>query len=489
MTILTKPEYIDVKEFPLFIRVTLKSSARKKLFSCALKKIRTIKRDYDSLKDFDTLYGEKKGIILKILSEKPQTAKELRAASGLSSGTVYHFLKQLKSRGTVLKKGSTYQLRRDFHSLYLDEIVKIEEDPVRRRKYGISLKELELAYFLWEPFITVNTQQDPQCSVYTLADAVHRWRTGRTDIPVWALKHLTSSDEFLTKDVTQYHLPPGVPVTPSYENELKLPIQINSDVDKVVIQLLQKICKNNVYTFPKKKGWLFETLHKTFGEFDDSTSRIPLVIIEILKNHYGIKKLNRSAACIPPRIRARWSEKNPLIQIVEESSLLLHVISLSSKSNEGVEITSRSESFLQDIATFIWGLRLGSMTLGKKYKRPHFRVYLSDSKVDVLRRYTHLFQVFPDLQIWLRIPLNRIAEKLVFSNADLGAVEQICYEELTWFVESILRSLGRKEAKNLDYGYKEEIFDYFWEKKIIPSPRSVKELIPEEEEEEYLYVY
>ena len=260
-------------------------------------------------------------------------------------------------------------------------------------------------------------------------------------------------------------------------------------MDKAIIQLLQKICKNNVYTFPKKKRWLFETLHKTFGEFDDSTSRIPLVIIEILKSHYEIERLDRFAECIPPCIRSRWSETNPLIQIAEKSQLLLHVISLSSKSNEGVEITSRSESFLQDIATFIWGLRLGSMTLGKKYKRPHFRVYLSDSKVDVLRRYTRLFQVFPDLQIWLRIPLNRIAERVIFSNADLGAVEQICYEELTWFVESILRSLGKKEEKNLEKGYKEEISDYFWEKKIIPSPRSVKELIPEEEEEEYIFVY
>lgn len=487
MTTWTKPEYIRVREFPPFIRVTLKSNARKELFSRALKRVKIIKRENSSLEDFNTLYGKKKGTILRLLSEKPHTAKELGAASKLSSGTVYHFLKQLRSRGTVSKKGCTYYLERDFHSLFLDEIVKLEEDPVQRRKYGISLKELELAYFLWDTFVKASHENYIQ-STYTLADAVHRWRTGRTDIPVWALKHMAGSDDFLTEGITQYHLPPGVPVIPYYRDECKLPVQMNSDVDKVVVQLLQKICKNNVYTFPKKRRWLFETLHETFGEFDDSTSRIPLVIIEILKSYYGIKRLSRSAACIPPRIRSKWSEMNPLIQIAEESSLLLHVISLSSKSNGGVEITSRSESFLQDVAAFISGLRLGSLTLGKKCKRPHFRVYLSDKKVDVLRRYAHLFQVYPDVKIWLRIPLNHIAEKLVFTDADFGSIEQICHEELTQFVESILRSLERKEVCKSYYNYTQEIVDYFWEKKVIPFPRNVKELIQEDKEEELLYV-
>ncbi len=477
----TIPDCIGVREFPPFVRITLKSGARKELFLCALEKVKTIKREY-SLKDFHTLYGKKKGIILQLLSETPHTAKTLTTTSGLSSGTVYHFLKQLESRGTVSKKGCTYHLERKYHSLFLDEIVKLEEDPVQRRKYGISLKELELAYFLWDTVVAV-AHENPPYTVYTLADAVHRWRTGRTDIPGWALKQLACTDKFLTEDIVQYHLPPGAPVNPHYKGECKLPVQVTSDTDKVVIQLLQKICKNNVYTFPKKRRWLFETLHETFGEFDDSTSRIPLVIIEILKNYYGIKKISRSAACIPPRIRDRWSKMNLLAQIAEESSLLLHVISLSSKSNGGVEITSRSQPFLQDVAAFISDLGLGSLTLGKKYKRPHFRVYLSDSKVDAIRRYTHLFQVYPDLKIWLRIPLNRIAEKLVFTHADFESVEQICYEELTWFVESILGSLGRKKVKNLGYNYKEEIVDYFWEKKIIPSLRSVKELIKDEKEE------
>lgn len=484
-------ECIRVREFPPFIRMTLKGSVRKELFFCVMEKVKKIKREYNTSEDvFDVLYGRKKGKILRLLSENPQPARKLIEVSGLSPGTVYHFLKVLREQHDVSKKGGAYYLEEyDFSSLFLDEIVKLEEDPDLKRRYSISIKELELAYFLWDAFVEVAPEQ--RCygqayhSTYTLADAIHRWRTGRTDIPVWAVTRLVelSREDILQKEgVTLYHLPPGVPVTPYYGGEYKLPVRVDSNLDKIVVQLLQKISKNHLYTFPKRKKWLFEKLHTTFGEFNDSTSRIPSAITEILKYYYRVKTLNRYSACIPPRVKTTWSELHPLLRIAEVSSLLLHVISLSSQSNSGFEITSRSKSFLQDITALISDLGLGTLSMSKKNKRPHFRVYLSGDKAAVLRRYAHLFQDYPDLGMWSRIPLNQIAEKLVSTDVDFESVELICREELSRFVESILRSLERKKkgfsSGRLDYlQYKEEVTDYFWKQKLIPSPRRVEELV------------
>jgi len=486
-------EFIGVQEFPPFIRVTLRESVRKELLFRAMEKVDKVKKDYDTSENiFDALYGKKKGIILKLLSEKPQSARKLIKASGLSPSAVYHFLKDLRRRNMILKKGSMYSLEEcDFDFLFLDEIVKMEEDPALRRKYGISIKELELAYFLWDALEEVDPDEGSYGrsyqSKYTLADAIHRWKTGRTDIPVWAINRLADLSEshaLLRKGgVTQYHLPPGIPVNPFYEGEYKLPVQADSTLDKAFVQLLQKMSKTHLYTFPKRRRWLFERLHTHFGEFDDSNHRIPSAITEILKNHYGVKTLSRSSACIPSCIKSKWLNLDPLASVCEKSSLLLHVISLSSRSDGGFEITSRSQLFLEEISYLISDLGLGDIAVHKKHKRPHFRVYLSESKVAALKRYAHFFQEYPDLEIWLRMPLNQIAEKLVVTDGDSGAVERICREELERFVESILRSLERKKKNGfpnvrVDYTrHKRAFADYFWRQKLIPSSRRVEELV------------
>lgn len=490
---------ISVKEFPPFIRVTLKESARKNLIIRSMKRVGKIKREYSTSPDvFDALYGKKKGKILRLLLEEPQSAKKLIKISGLSPSAVYHFLKLLKRRHLISKKGAAYYLEEcDFNSLFLDEIVRLEEDPALRRKYGISIKELELAYFLWDTFQAVSDKESygrTYNSEYTLADAIHRWRTGRTDIPVWALTtlvELSGADVLSQESVIQYHLPPGIPVTPHYQGEYKLPVSVDGDLDKLVVQLLQKMSKNHMYTFPKRKKWLFETLHETFGEFDDSNFRIPSAITEVLKCHYNIKMLDRSAACIPPSIKDRWVQLDPLSEVAEKASLLLHIVSLSSRSNGGFEITSRSRSFLDEISYLASDLGVGKLTVRKKHKRPHFRVYLSEGKVNVLRRYAHIFQKYPDLDVWLRIPLNRIAETLVSTEVNAAAVERICYKELSQFVESILKSLERKKRPyRISFlQYKEEITDYFWQHKMIPSPRKVEELVELQTVEEESLVY
>jgi len=500
-----RTEKIAIREFPPFIRVTLNRRTRKGLFAQAMKKVKRIKREYKTPEDvFDVLYGKKKGKILKLLSENPQPARNLIETSTLSPSAVYHFLNSLKRRHMVSKRGRTYCLEEyDADSLFLDEIVKVNDDPTLRRRLGISIKDLVLAYYLWDRFVDVAPKEGGYAKTYqnqyTLAEAIHRWKTGRTDIPVWALNGLTAlSGLYIQQDpgnVIQYHLPPGIPVKPYYNDEYKLPVEVDSTLDKVVVQLLQKMSKSRLYTFPKRRTWLFEKLHDRFGEFDDSTSRIPSAITITLESHYKVKTWNRSSAQIPSRIGTRWSELNPLLRVAEESELLLHIVSLSSPSNGGFEITSRSESFLQDLSTLASDLGLGTLTVRRKHKRPHFRTYLSKSKVTVLRRYAHLFQENPDLEKWMRIPLNQIGEKLVSTDGDFESVEKVCYNELSRFVGSILRSLERKKRgdfsyQRLDYmQYRKEITDYFWQEKLIPSPRRVGELVERQQAEEESLLY
>lgn len=498
-------EQIGVREFPPFIRITLGRSARKEVFSRAMKNVGGIRKEYTSSRNvFEALHGKKKGRVLTLLSEGPQPARKLVEESGLSPSAVYHFLGALRRQNRVSKKGRIYSLveNDDEETLSLSEIVKLEEDPSMRRKYGISITELESAYFLWERFLEVSPQKKGYArtyqNVYTLADAVHRWKTGRTDIPAWALNRLVSlsPSDVLEREgsVVQYHLPPGIPVTPYFEGEYKLPVRVDGTLDKVVIQLLQKMSRNHLYTFPKGREWLFTMLHRAFGAFDDATSRIPSAIAEILKSSYGVNTLNRSLAYIPPRMKSRWGELDPLSQLREESSLLLHLLSLCSRSNGGFEITSRSRSFLQDVSHVTETLGLGDLTVRKKQGRPHFRAYVSEKKVGILEKYAHLFSVYPDLEIWMRIPLNKIAEHLAATRLDPVSVERVCREELGRFVESILRSLERKRKEKPPYRvnyvkYKDEIADYFWERKLVPSARRVEERVGAHEAEEERLVY
>jgi hypothetical protein len=497
--------HIGVKEFPPFIRITLQDAVRRQLFSEVLKTVGKIKRKHEVSGDFfSALYGEKKAKIFNLLFEGPQTAMSLIQNSELSSSAVYHLLSKLRSQNRIKKEGRTYILNEpDFYPVTLHELVQIEEEPDKRRKYGISVKELELAFFLWERFSLVAPDRGgygrTYGSWYTLADAVHRWRTGRTDIPVWALRGLIdlSGPEILTRKgaIRQYHLPPGIPVRTSSNGEYKIPIFVDSTLDKVVVQLMQKMSKNHLYTFPKRKKWLFEALQERFGDFDHTASRIPSAITEILTSHYGLESLNRSSSCIPEAMKTRWAELNPVLKIEEESSLVLHIISLSSRSNGGFEITSRSKPFLQDVSYLTSDLGLGALTVRKKQSRPHFRAYLSENKTQILKRYAHLFQEYADLQFWMRIPLNRIGEKIVLHEGN-RSLEEICREELSRFVSSILGSLERKKKPQFSYAqpgftqYEPEITDYFWVHKSLPSPRTVEELVEMEEaagEESLLY--
>ncbi len=493
-------ENIGMREFPPFLRVTLEDNAREELFSCAENKLGKIKREYKTFEDvFNILYGEKNARILHLLSESPQTAKDLAKRSGMNASAVYHFLNSLGKKHVVSRRNHVFYLEDDFNSLFLDEIVRLDENPSSRRRYGISTKELELAYVLWDKIVEISPQERRYArtyqSKYTLADAVHRWKTGRTDVPVWALVQLvefSGSDVLGRRGVVQYHLPPGLPVKPYYNGEYNLPIRVDADLDKILIQLLQKLSKNSTYTFPKRKKWLFETLHSKFGDFDDSTSRIPSAIVEILKHYYGLKTLRRSSACVPLRMKARWESLTPMSRVMEESSFLLHIVSLSSQFKGGFEVTSLSRRLLEDVSALLENLGLGTLTVHKKHQRSHFRVYLSESRVEALRRYTHLFQEYPDLEIWLRIPMNQVGEKLTQTEIDPVSVESVCYEELSRFVESILRSSERKKSlyeKKNHMQYKEEVTDYFWERRSIPSPRKVEEIVEMRviEEESLLY--
>ncbi len=72
--------------------MNLEYLARKELFSDAMKKAGSIKREYTASGNiFDLLYGKKKGKILNLLSENPQPARTLIEKSELSPSAVYHF--------------------------------------------------------------------------------------------------------------------------------------------------------------------------------------------------------------------------------------------------------------------------------------------------------------------------------------------------------------------------------------------------------------
>ncbi|MGD2072394.1 MAG: helix-turn-helix domain-containing protein, partial [Candidatus Thorarchaeota archaeon] len=314
------PDEIGVREFPSFVRITLQNTLRKKIFTDAMKTVGKMKKRYEGSGGIPKrLFGEEKEKIVSLLSESPHTAASLIKESELSSSAVYHFLSNLRKQNRVRKEGRMYILDEfDFDILSIHEIVKIEENPHKRRKYGISVKELELAFYLWERFSLIAPEKGgygrTYSNWYTLADAVHRWRTGRTDIPVWALRGLIdiSGNDILasTGSVVQYHLPPGIPVRPSLDGEYKLPIIVDTTLDKIVVQLLQKMSKNHLYTFPKRKTWLLRALHKKFGDFHHSTDRVPSAITEILKVHYDLNTLDRSAACIPEPMKNRWVQMN-----------------------------------------------------------------------------------------------------------------------------------------------------------------------------------
>lgn len=369
------------------------------------------------------------------------------------------------------------------------EIVRIEEDATLKKRYSVSTLGLGLAYILQDKFLDVFSEKQPHIqfsrSKYNLAEAIHRWKNGQTDIPVWALNRLVELSELnmsaIMRSVLQYQQPPGIPVKPHYRGECRLPIKADNELNKIMIQLLLKISETNLYIFPKKKEWLFRKLHQKFGEFNDSTSRIPSAIIEILKSHYGIVRLKESSVRIPMKMRDRWLNLNILLRTAEQSSLLLHVISISSHAKGGFEVTSRSESFLQDISDLTSDLGLGNLIVHKKQERPHFRIFFSNGRVAALKRHANLLKKHPDLETWLRIPSNHIADKLILSK-DLDSVDRICQEELSKLVESILKSVERKRNNTsplkLDYmQHREGIVRYFWQEKLIPSPRRVEELI------------
>lgn len=167
---------------------------------------------------------------------------------------------------------------------------------------------------------------------------------------------------------------------------------------------------------------------------------------------------------------------------ITESSLLLHVVSLSSRSDDGFEITSRSRLFLEDLSDLLSDMRLGAPGVYRKRDRPHYRMYVSEKKVEMLRKYAFLYSRCPGLKNWLRIPLNQIEEELLFKKEDVSP-ESICRKELSKFVESILRSLDRRRSRESSRGsidllqYKAEITDYFWQQDLIPSIDRVEKLL------------
>jgi len=85
---------------------------------------------------------------------------------------------------------------------------------------------------------------------------------------------------------------------------------------------------------------------------------------------------------------------------------------------------------------------------------------------------------YPDISIWRRIPLNKIPKRL--KRKDLTnlheALDEACKEELSEHLWTVLESVDRNRSIEIPAFDEEdhvELFKYFWEMKVVPTPRGV----------------
>ncbi len=100
-----------------------------------------------------------------------------------------------------------------------------------------------------------------------------------------------------------------------------------------------------------------------------------------------------------------------------------------------------------------------------------------DSK-DFNGLYKRAKKLYPDLAIWERIPMNRIRERLLSGDNDVGSIEDACREALSEYIGDILRSMDRDRPIDLPHYTEEdrdELTRYFWEAKRVPGMRNVRD--------------
>ncbi|MCK4735696.1 MAG: hypothetical protein KAT65_24795, partial [Methanophagales archaeon] len=190
---------------------------------------------------------------------------------------------------------------KNFEHVRVSDLAKIIDlrHKGERRKNAISIKELEMATYLWPSYERACdcegiSFQNPSYgrwyqNHFALARAVKEWMKGDANIPQWtliAIANFTNVDIEEREVISSYCFPPGVKITPYYKGRYKLPVEVSSDLDIIALQILMKNSEDGLVHPAKHKKEIFRRLYHTFGSFQ--SDRIPLSIREIIENYYQI---------------------------------------------------------------------------------------------------------------------------------------------------------------------------------------------------------
>jgi DNA-binding transcriptional ArsR family regulator len=491
-------EKIYIRDFPEFIRLEIKEDILSSIFSNIIERISNeiVDVEYHGTQELsEFLHGEIGGKIVEALLDSPLSSREIIKRTGLSKNTFYHKIAEMKREGVVEGR---YQLTGKVRFANLRKLKSLAPD--KRRRKGISKEDVIIALYLWPKYKDACIREgiDPEESrystsyrdVFSLAQAVKMWKKGKHLIPKWAavaLAEATGKVGELESEgaIISYTVPPGIKVQPYYNGKYKIPIKAGVELDIIAAQLSVK-GSGGKYRH-KNKEKFFKRISHLFGTFPQK-GRVPNAIMEILKKYYGLHN-RKEHARIPSRIFKKLRNLRDPEKMETELALLEGILEVGSPVRGYIEITSRSKEFLEDLSQLSQSLGIGELNVRKRRDRPHYRCEISLKKIDAIREktehlkrlYLEIDKLYPDFRVWDGLPLNRIREKIRATDGKVEKLEEICREELSHYLNLVLESISRnnpiyrRSMKNPKL--KEEIIDYFWTNKKIPSSRSVNEFL------------
>ncbi len=393
---------IHLRDFPPFIRFELEGRFRRKVFAKFLKNLSEVEVDlppedfWSSAEEefersrYELVFGKVRGRILKTLEESPLSAKEIiKMNPDLSPNSIYHAIIWLKDQKHLKKREGCWELKKDyFEHVRVSDLAKVINFRAKgeRRRYGISIIELEMATFLWSSYeracdLDGVSFKNPSYGKYyqnhfALARAVKEWMKGDANIPQWALIAIA---EFINVDIEErevissYCLPPGVEITPYYKRRYKLPIELSPELDTIALQILMKGSEEGLIYPAKHKKEIFKRLYHTFGSFQ--SGRIPLSIREIIEKYYQSPSCRRNAIRIPNKMKERWEQLPYQEKTLSKIRVLEMLFGLDQRKGN-YELISRSIYFLEDVSSILKDLGIGGIKINKRKDRPHYRSYL-----------------------------------------------------------------------------------------------------------------
>ena len=340
---------------------------------------------------------------------------------GISESTFYHRISDLKKKGYVGYSARRYFLKK-IDKVKLSELKSFRSlEPEKRRRAGVSKEDLLLAIYL-------HSLGFKDYNIYVLAALIKMWKSCRRVIPI---KYAIEISKLAEVDINE-----GVEYVSLRKEKFfpKLPIVLDKEAEDMVMKIIL-YCDNKLRYHGKDKDEFIRRSKEKFGDFQGE--KVPRILIEIFKKFYGenFKKILNIDNI--KRFSEKMSEKNVL--------------------------TIKSRNFI-DI------LEEALITSGYKYeiskKGGFYKITFSENTLDI--------------EMWKRIPLNRIEERIKDAKTRKDIIE-ICREELKTYIISILKSIERDHITFRSMRISENeaviraLLNHFWREKKIPSYRSVKE--------------